>query len=188
MTVFEYVMVMVSIILALALAQLLRGLTEITKNPNRYWVHSSWIGILAFLVLQFWWAYWDFSGLESWTFAVYVYLLLSPIALFVATYLLVPETRTTEMDWRKHFYQARRWFFLTLILLSILGAFGTWIFLGVALLHPYRGFQALLLTIIVVGMFSRAHKIHATLVVLYLVILLLSQLLIRMSVGALART
>ncbi len=179
---------MVAVILALAVAQLLRALTEITTSRNRYWVHGSWIGILVFLVLQFWWSYWDFSELESWTFTASLYLLLSPIGLLVATYLLVPATRTTETDWRKHFYQARRWFFLTLILLSILGAFGTWIFLGAALLHPYRGFQALLLTIIGVGMISRAHNIHAVLVVSYLIVLTVSQLVIRMNLGALART
>ena len=72
MSTFEYVMVMVSVVLALALAQLLRALTEVVFNRRRYWVHALWMLCLVLLIVQVWWAYWDFNATETWTFAFYL--------------------------------------------------------------------------------------------------------------------
>lgn len=97
MTVFEYLMVMVSVVLALALAQLLRGATEIVTNPNRYWIHSAWVAMIVILIIQFWWAYWDFNGVADWTLATFLYVLLAPILVFwphICLYLRIDqETR-----------------------------------------------------------------------------------------------
>ena len=53
MDIFEYVAVLVSIIIGLGMAHLLRGLVRIIQHPGRhpaYWVHLGWVGYLARLV------------------------------------------------------------------------------------------------------------------------------------------
>lgn len=107
MTIFEYLMVMVSIILALALAQSLRGVTEIVTNPNRYWIHSAWVAMIIILIIQTWWGYWDFSGMSHWTLATFLYVLLMPILIFLAAYLIIPAYRSKDSDWADHFYAIR---------------------------------------------------------------------------------
>ena len=97
MSQFEYIMVMVSLILALAVAQELRGLSEVVTSEKRYTPHTAWIAYFALLIIQNWWAYWDYNNIEEWRFTTYLFVLLSPIILFASVYLLVPTTRTSDI-------------------------------------------------------------------------------------------
>jgi len=187
MSIFEYLMVMVSIILALALAQLLRGIAEILTNPNRFWIHTAWVLVTVGLVIQFWWAYWDFSAVSSWTILMFMYVLSAPILLFLASYLLLPGYRSKDQNWREHFFEIRRWLFLTLIALSLAGTFETWSLLGVTLLHPYRVFQVVILAVVLIGFFSKDQKVQGLVVISYISVALISQFIVRMDIGALAR-
>ena len=185
MTQFEYIMVMVSLILALALAQALRGLSETVTSSKRYWPHALWLTTFVLFILQAWWAYWDFNVIETWTVTAYITTLITPIIFFASVYLLVPATRAADVDWRNHFYSVRRWFFLLGLLSSIVGIFiNTWYF-DTPLLHPYRVFHAVFLGIWVVGILSASEKIQKALAVLMIASLVLSQIVIRMQLGAL---
>ena len=185
MTQFEYVMVMVSLILALALAQALRGLSEIAMSDKRYWPHALWLAIYVLFVLQAWWAYWDFNVIETWTITAYISTLVTPIIYFASIYLLVPATRAADVDWRNHFYSVRRWFFFLGLLASFTAIFvNSWYF-DTPLLHPYRVFHAIFIGIWVSGIVSASEKVHKTLAVLMLASLVLSQIVIRMQIGAL---
>ena len=111
MSIFEYLMVMISVVLALALAQLLRGATDIFTNPNRYWVHSIWVLTLILAIIQLWWGFWDFNKFSNWTFVSFLYVLSIPIVVFVAAYLLIPANRSADSDWHDHFFAVRQSFF-----------------------------------------------------------------------------
>lgn len=185
MTQFEYVMVMVSLILALALAQALRGLSEIVTSSRRYWPHALWLVIFVLFILQSWWAYWDFNMLKSWTITAYIAALISPILQFAAIYLLVPATRTADVDWRAHFFRVRRWFFLLGLLFTSMAIFvNTWYF-ETPLLHPYRLFHAVFVGTWIAGLASGNERFNKVLAVLMMVNLVVSQVVIRMQLGAL---
>lgn len=186
MSPFEYLMVMTSVVLALALAQLLRGATEIFTNPNRYWVHSTWVLTLIFVIIQLWWGLWDINNLADWTFLSFLYVLSLPIGIFIAAYLLIPANRTADSDWHEHFFAVRRWFFLTLLGFSVLAMTLSWALLGASLLHPYRIFQSILIIMNIVGLISKQPRIHEVLAVIYLIVFLAGQLAHRMTLGALA--
>ena len=185
MTQFEYIMVMVSLILALALAQALRGLSETVISTKRYWPHTLWLATFVVFILQAWWAYWDFNVIETWSIAAYTAVLVTPVIFFALIYLLVPATRVAGIDWRNHFYSIRRWFFALGLVTSFVAIFiNTWYF-DTPLLHPYRVFHAIFIGIWVTGIVSASEKVHKPLAVLMMASLLLSQIVIRMEIGAL---
>jgi len=186
MSIFEFIMVMVSVILALALAQLLRALTEIRDSEKPCRLHSAWIGVIAFLVIQTWWAYWDLTQLEAWTFLGYLTVLSVPIAWFVLAQILVPTRRTQTTDWQAHFDKIARSFYLILVLAMAVGTLSTWALIGAPLLHPYRAFQVALMGVLSIGIFVTSRKAHARILIVYVSVLLTSQLVIRMNLGALA--
>jgi hypothetical protein len=186
MSIFEFIMVMVSVILALALAQLLRALTEIPDSDMPCRVHSGWVGVIAFLVIQTWWAYWDFTRVEDWTFVGYLTVLSVPIAWFVLAHILVPTTRTRATDWQAHFAKVARSFYLILVLTMAVATLTTWAIIDAPLLHAYRAFQVALIVLLTIGIFVTNHKAHARLLIIYVTVLLTSQLVIRMNLGALA--
>ena len=60
---FEYASVVVSIVLALGIADILRFLGDTVREPGAcrvYWVHFLWILVLLSLHIEFWWRMWNF--------------------------------------------------------------------------------------------------------------------------------
>jgi len=187
-SIFEFVMVMVSLILALALAQALRGATELATSTKRYWVHAVWLFSIVLLILFTWWSYWDWNTVSEWRLTTYLGALIFPMLLFAIVYLLVPATRTSDTDWRAHFFSIRVWFLSLMMSMIVCAvAVNTRIF-EAPFFHPYRIFHTGLLLVYLIGLLSRSPKIHGVLAVLNLAILVASQIAIRMEAGALIRS
>jgi len=188
MSIFEFIMVMVSLILALGLAQALRGATEIVTSQKRYWVHAVWLFNIILMILLTWWSYWDWNTVSEWRLTIYLGTLVFPMVLFAAVYLLVPATRTSDTDWRAHFFSIRVGFLSLMISMIVCAvAINIWIF-ETPFFHPYRVFHAGLILTYIIGLLSRSPKIHGVLSIAALVIFVASQIAIRMDVGALIRS
>jgi predicted Na+-dependent transporter len=100
---FEYVGVMVSIVVGLALAHILTGVSRTIQALGKvrlYWVHSLWtLNIMAYLV-AFWWVIYHWSGVEHWNFFLFAFLLLYAVALYLISALLFqpncPQASTSK--------------------------------------------------------------------------------------------
>ncbi len=96
---FEFVMVVISIIVALGIAELLSGVARVLRGELRfYWVHAIWVLTLLLQQLQYCWSLFDLAGQEAWVFLDLVRLLTAPIILFLVSSLLFPtrEARREE--------------------------------------------------------------------------------------------
>ena len=152
MTIFEYLMVMVSIILGLSITQVLRGLSKIARSPRRS-VAATLYGVFLFaLHVQTWWALWDLSVVPEWNFLLFILLISIPSILFATTETLFPMATTAETDWNAHYEAVRKLFLSVLALWTILALLETRIFLGTPLTHPYRIVQVSILGLIVARM------------------------------------
>jgi len=185
MSQFEYVMVMVSLILALAVAQALRGLSEVVTSEKRFWPHTVWLAYYVLLVIQMWWAYWDYTNVEVWRFSTYLFALTNPIIMFASVHLLVPFARTSVIDWRKHLLKVRRLVCGLGVIFIATAVVSNVIYFGSPLLHPYRIFQALVAALYLTGMTSKNDKIHNAIPYLLISTVVISQLVIRSNIGAL---
>ena len=78
MNLFEYVGVLVSIVVGLALAHILTGVSrtiqvrhQVRHQVRSYWVHSLWtLNITVYLVF-FWWFMDHWSAVERWSFFLF---------------------------------------------------------------------------------------------------------------------
>ena len=186
MTFFEYMMVMVSLIMALALSHIMRASAEFLSSPKRYWVQSLWAVIIVFLILQSWWAYWDLRDITEWSFLKYLSIFFYPIFFSFIASVLIPANRNAEHDWRASFYKKRAWFFWAMITSSIVAILHTWLVIGSPLLHPYRIFQIMLTAILLVGLVGKSPKTQAFVVTAYAVVELTANIIARSELGALA--
>ena len=184
MTVFEYIMVMVSLILALALAQGLRGLSETVRSPHRYLPHTLWTVMITLLVLQTWWAYWDFNLIDDWQVTHYAGVLVFPIILFTQMYLLVPATRTAETKWLEHFFAVKQWFLGLMIFMSFFAAYINVFMFDAPFLHLNRLFQGIFIAIWIIGLSTTSRQVHASLPWIYFVVIVVNQVVVRMDIGA----
>jgi hypothetical protein len=125
MTIFEYLMVMVSIILGLSITQVLRGLSKIARSPRRS-VAATLYGVFLFaLHVQTWWALWDLSVVPEWNFLLFILLISIPSILFATTETLFPMATTAETDWNAHYEAVRKLFLSVLALWTTLALLET---------------------------------------------------------------
>jgi hypothetical protein len=119
MSVFEYLGVLLSVIIGLGVTHLLAGLSKtihFRKTIRLYWVHTLWtFNVLIFIVIIWWGMFW-WSGLEDWSFFNFLLLTLYAIVLFLLASLLYPWELTTDFDFEMHFQDTRPWFFAVLAL------------------------------------------------------------------------
>lgn len=94
MGLFEYLMVLVSVVIGLGLSEVLTGcanLIRVRHEVKFYWIHGAFqIGIF-FALLQQWWEFWDMEGLGEISFVAVLAVLAPPIFLFLITNLLYPK-------------------------------------------------------------------------------------------------
>jgi hypothetical protein len=116
--VFEYVMVLVSIVIGLAITHILSaaGATihrlrghgmSIRLDP----VFLLWAGWVLTMLVSFWW--WEFRLQETqvdWTFGLYLFLITYAIGLFLLTVILIPHRMEDVKDSFEYFMAGRRWF------------------------------------------------------------------------------
>lgn len=114
MDLFEYILIMTSVIFAMAVGQLLLGLGRLAQSTatiRTYHPHSVWVLTMFVMIYANWWANWEFRSVE-WTLAMYGYMLIAPTLAFFACTLLIPQSfGPDEVDLEEHFFRVRRPFF-----------------------------------------------------------------------------
>src|SRR5579863_9025678 len=112
---FDYLNVLISIILGLAIARILSGLATVVTSRERvdfYWPPIVWAIWIFFISVQHWWAEWAVRLTPRWSFVDFVLLLLVPVGLFLLAALVLPESGQAEkIDLGEWFFRNRAWFF-----------------------------------------------------------------------------
>lgn len=121
MSQFEYVAVLVSIIVGLALTQILSGVGRMatTKDgPRPYWVHLVWTLYFFLYIAFFWW--WEFQlDSSDWNLTLYFVLIIYATLLFFVSLILHPGDPSGISSYREYYYSNRRWLFGLLIALTL---------------------------------------------------------------------
>ena len=94
MSLFEFLMVLVSLIVGLGLAEILTGIARrirYRRTCTGYWVHSCGIALIFFALLQNWWELWVLRDIIEWTFSGLALMLLPPAGLYLIGHLIFPS-------------------------------------------------------------------------------------------------
>ena len=114
---FEYLSVLISIILALGTTRVLGGVGEMLQARSLrrlYWVHTIWIINMFLYLLIAWWIFYRWRNQQPWTFLLFVFVLISPTILYLASLLLFPRESDSDLaiDYKTHYYANHRAFFI----------------------------------------------------------------------------
>jgi hypothetical protein len=79
-----------------------------------YWVHTIWIINLFLYLVIAWWIFYRWRNQQPWTFLLFVFVLISPIILYLASLLLFPRESDVDLaiDYKTHYYANHRAFFI----------------------------------------------------------------------------
>lgn len=123
---FNYLSVLLSIILGLAITQVLKGFRGmlLTRAAVRfYWPTLAWGFLLLLLFTQSWWTMFGMRHMRHWTFPTFSVIVLQTILAYMLAALVFPDFLGRKVvDLREHYYAHTRWFFgltITLVFVSL---------------------------------------------------------------------
>lgn len=114
MDIFNYVMVLASVIIGLGITHLLQGVAGIVQHPGRekvYWVHLVWTAAIFLRAIFWWWAQFRLSETGSWSFGLYFFVLAYAFLIYLSCALLFPRDLTDYDGFGDYYYSRRGWFF-----------------------------------------------------------------------------
>jgi hypothetical protein len=120
---FSYLSVLLSIILGLAITQILKGFRGMLLSRQRirlYWPALAWAGLLLLIYVQTWWAMFGLRSHHNWTFGAFAIVLVHTIALYMLAGLVLPDFfGENEIDLRANYYAHHSWFFAMAVLAGL---------------------------------------------------------------------
>lgn len=124
MDAFSYLSVLLSIIIGLAITQVLQGYRVLLLARGRVRLSATtllWSGLLLLFAIQAWWASFGLRDHTPWSFLAFAAVLLQMILLYMAAAVILPDVASDEgTDLANHFDEHRGAFFG--FILGILGA------------------------------------------------------------------
>ncbi len=129
---FEYVSILVSIILGLGITQLLTAFSEVIFHGGKlkwYWPHNIWILFILFLHVQDWFVTYSLRDKQSWTLPELIFVLLYPAVLFLAAKLVLPtQIHEGQRDMRGYYFSQFPILFLIISIAAALSfLFNVWL-------------------------------------------------------------
>ncbi len=115
MSTFEFVSVLLSIVVGLGLTHLLTGVgnaLEHRRDVRFYWVQGLWVVNVGLIFVSFWWAtVFSHADRATWYFPNFVVLLVYAVLGYLCAVLIVPSDLERSRDLEAHFFEVRPWFF-----------------------------------------------------------------------------
>lgn len=161
---FDYLSVLLSIVLGLALAQLLTGVGRLVQQRARvrvYWPAMVWTAALLLILVQSWWTLFEFRDHTPWTLPEFVLILAHPTVLYFMTVLILPDTDLEgPIDLRANFYAQAPWFFAAAAAVVLLSLARPPVFDGALTLDVDVAIQLVFLVAAVAGAVVRSPRYH----------------------------
>lgn len=124
MDAFSYLSVLLSIILGLAIAQVLQGYRGLLLSRARVTLYAPpliWSALILVFAAQSWWASFGYADHAQWDFAGFAIILLQTALLYMMSAVVLPDVPPAEpVDLRAHYERERRPFFgLSIAMLAV---------------------------------------------------------------------
>jgi hypothetical protein len=115
MDAFSYLSVLLSIVLGLAVTQLLSGFAALVHARRRirmYWPVPLQMVVTLLVAVQVWWSTFGLHNVRQWTFAKFLVVLAQSIAVYLMAAFITPELQgEAKIDLREAYFREARWYF-----------------------------------------------------------------------------
>jgi len=124
---FEYVMVLVSIVVGLAITHVLTALAAAIHRVRGHGapihldaVYLLWVAYVLMWLVSFWWFEFKFQEVQAeWSYGLYLFITMYAIGLFMLATILVPKGLNGVSDSYEYFMAGRKWYFGTFLVLQV---------------------------------------------------------------------
>ena len=179
---FSYLSVLLSVILGLAVTQILKGFRGLVVSRARiriYWPVIAWAALLLLVCFQNWWSMFGMRLRHDWTFLQFAMVLLNTILIYMLAGLVFPDLfGEGVVDLRENFYAHRGWFFSVGVATIIVSVCKDVVLDGKLPNSTNLAFHSVFGLTLLIGALTQRERYHKTLLVfgiasfvLYIVIL-----------------
>jgi hypothetical protein len=155
---FEYVSILVSIILGLGITQILSSFSDLLyhyKEIRFYWPHTLWVLFILFLHIQDWFITYQLKNKSEWSLPELLFILLYPVTLFIAVKMLLPSNENDKGTDMKVYYTSHYPVIFFVVAISVLIS----ILFNIFLLKEPLLKQSLLIIFFMISMFVAIKKV-----------------------------
>lgn len=164
MTEFDYLSVLISIVLGLGISHILTSAAQLVRYRAavRFYPPSLvWMALLFLLHVQIWWAVFELRDVPEWSFIAFVLVLAIPVLIYVISVLLTPDfDREEEVDLRVSYFGHRRWFFGLFALLPAISLLQEFVIRGWIQGDADPLFRAGFIVLAILGFSSGNERLH----------------------------
>ena len=188
--VFTFIVSLAAVINGLGIVRIVAGVGDYFRRReslevNHYWVYSmvAMFQLLAHVLI--WWAMLGLRDVDSINFLQYLYLLLGPTLLFLATSLLIPDVTDNKVDLHAEYGRLRKPYY-TLLAIFWVWTMAIWPVFGYPMAPTWK-FAACWLAIMSILRLTDNAKVHAVLVSATWLLLIAYIGIYAMQLGGVAR-
>jgi hypothetical protein len=161
---FSYLSVLLSVILGLAVTQILKGFRGLVLSRAQiriYWPVVAWAFLWLLACVQSWWAMFGMRGIQNWTFEQFSVVLLQTVLTYMVAGLIFPDLFGSEpIDLKANFYAHRKWFFLLALSVIVTSVLKDVVLSGALSSATNLTFHALFGATLLIGAVTRSERYH----------------------------
>jgi hypothetical protein len=166
---FTFLSVLISVILGLAVAEILQGFRGLLWSRTRiqiYWPVIGWALLVLLVCFQHWWSMFGMRTHHDWTFQQFAIMSLQATLLYMVAGLLFPDFfGEAIVDLKESFYGHRRWLFSLGVAIIIVSVCKHLLLDGQLPKPANLIFEAIFGVTLFIGALTRREWYHKTLVV-----------------------
>lgn len=163
---FEYLSVLISIVIALGLSEVIISWGRLIQNRKRVrfsLLHAFWSAFVLILMIQFWWAFWNFRTVENWSLFALMGIVLASVALILCALLLTPgRSHTQDVDLESLYYEHARPFFIIGAFLLFQFSMNDILIIGTPFLHTENYVRIFGAAMVLMLAWSPNRRLHVT--------------------------
>ena len=164
MEAFSYLSVLLSIILGLAITQVLQGYRGLLLSRSRVTLYGPtiiWSALLLVFSAQLWWASFGLAGHKQWDFATFAVILLQTVLLYMMSAIVLPDMPSDgSVDLKAHYFREVVPFFVTSLLMLGASIGKDWMLDGRLPGRANLAFHAVFAALATLAIATRRPRIH----------------------------
>lgn len=186
MGLFEFLMVLVSVVIGLGVTEILSGWANslrARRTVRFYWVHSMFqVGVFLAL-LQQWWEFWDMEGVGQISFGAVLVVLAPPVVLYLIAHLLFPAT-VENVDMKRYYFDQAPLLWWLVVAGTVFGTFVPPFVFGYEVLHPSNLSGIPMIVLCGILATSKNSRVHALLGPVIILMVILDTVLANPAISA----
>ncbi len=149
MTLFEFLMAIASVVIAIALTEMFGGWGNLLRThvrPKIDWLHLGWTILITLYAIQYWVGIWPYRDIEFHSVYQVWFLIFPTLFIVLVAFAITPVVGSDESPDLREYYMSRRGpIFIGMAVFVTMAQIADWVILGIPMGYIGVGFILILL-------------------------------------------